>query len=258
MAIRNRSFYRAAPLAILLLCFLLTGCLTTPWDHEQAGIHMDLGLAYIEANNYNPALKELLEAEKYTPDDARIHYYLGITYHGKDLGDKAIEEFKKATELKPDYSEAHNFLGIIYTNRRQWDMAIAAFQRALANVVYDTPAAALYNMGWAYYQKGDYAMALGKYREAVDREPKTVLMPIIEKNMGLASLGLNQVDEAMQHFRKAIAVVPNFIEAQYWLAECHARQKNWEEARVQFQTLIKAAPESEFGLKAQKRLSDLK
>ena len=260
--IRNKSVDRGGAvksfLVVLLSCLLLTGCLTTPWDYEQAGIHMNLGLAYIEVNNYNPALKELLEAEKYTPDDARIHYYLGITYHGKSLSDKAIEEFKKATELKPDYSEAHNFLGIIYSNTGQWDMAIAAFQKALTNIVYDTPAAALYNMGWAYYQKGDYALSLGKYREAVLREPNTVLMPMIEKNMGLANMGLNQIDEAIQHFKKATDAVPNFIEAQYWLGECYIKKNDWVEAQAQFQALIKVAPESEFGLKAQKRLSGLK
>lgn len=245
-------------LAILLASFLLTSCLKTPWDYEQAGIHMNLGMAYIEASQYNSALKELLEAEKYTPDDPRLHFYLGITYHGKGLSNKAVAEFNKAIDLKPDYSEAHNFLGILYSNAGQWDMAIAAYQQALANIVYDTPAAALYNMGWAYYQKGDHPTAMSKYHEALRREPNTVLMPIIEKNMGLASLGLDQVDEAIQHFKKAIAVVPNYSEAQYWLGECYAKKKNWEDAKAQFQVIVKAAPESEFGIKAQKRLNDLK
>jgi type IV pilus assembly protein PilF len=257
--IKNRSAYgRAigASIAILLASLLLMSC-KTPWDYEQASIHINLGMAYIEANQYNSALKELLEAEKYTPDDARIHFYLGIVYQGRGLGDKAIAAFKRATELKPDYSEAHNFLGILYSNAGQWDMAIAAFNKALANIVYDTPAAALYNMGWAYYQKGDYATAMNKYHEALRREPNTVLMPIIAKNMGLASLALGQVNEAIQHFRKAVAVVPNYPEAQYWLAECHVKNKSWVEAKTQFQALVKAAPESEFGLKAQNRLNDL-
>lgn len=245
--------------AILLISLLLMGCLKTPWDYHQAGMHMNLGMAYIEANQYTPALKELLEAKKYTPGDARIHFYLGIAYHGNGFSDKAVDAFKRAVDLKPDYSEAHNFLGIIYSNAGQWDMAIASFNKALANIVYHTPAASLYNMGWAYYQKGDYRMAVSKYDEALRREPNTVLMPIILKNMGLASLGMGQVSEATQHFKKAIAVAPNYYpEAQYWLAECHIQKKDWEEAKTQFQALLKTAPDSEFGLKAQDRLNDLK
>lgn len=257
----NRSLLqRLAKLspAILLVSLLLMGCLKTPWDYHQAGIHMNLGIAYIEANQYTPALKELLEAEKYTPDDARIHFYLGLAYHGNGFSDKAVDAFKRAIDLNPDYSEAHNFLGIIYSNAGQWDLAIASFNKALANIVYNTPAAALYNMGWAYYQKGDYPMAVRKYDEALRREPNTVLMPIILKNMGQAKLGMGHVSEAMQDFKQALAAVPDYAEAQYWLAECYIKKKDWEEAKRQFQALVKAAPESEFGLKAQNRLNDLK
>ena len=259
--IANRGFLqrliKVSP-AILLISLLLMGCLKTPWDYHQADMHMNLGKAYIEANQYIPALKELLEAEKYTPDDARIHFYLGIAYHGNGIRDKAVDAFKTAIDLKPDYSEAHNFLGILYFNAGQWDMAIAAFNKALANIVYDTPAFALSNMGRAYYQKGDYATAMSKYHEALRREPNTVLMPIIANNMGLASLGMGRVDEAMQYFKQAIAAVPDYAEAQYWLAECYIKKKDWEEAKTQFQALVKTAPDSEFGLKAQNRLNDLK
>jgi tetratricopeptide (TPR) repeat protein len=199
-----------------------------------------------------------MEAEKYTPKDARIHFYLGIAYHGNGFSDKAVDAFKRAIDLKPDYSEAHNFLGIIYSNAGQWDMAIASFNKALANIVYQTPAAALYNIGWAYNQKGDYPMAVSKYDEALRREPNTVLAPLIFKNMGLARVGMGQVNEAMYDFKQALAAVPDYAEAQYWLAECHIKKKDWEEAKTQFQALVKAAPDSEFGLKAQKRLNDLK
>ena len=245
---------------VMMLTFLLlSGCLRTPWDYHQADMHMNLGKAYIEANQYVPALKELLEAEKYTPNDARIHYYLGIAYHENGHNDKAIDAFKRAINLKPDYSEAHNFLGIIYSNAGQWDLAIASYNMALSNIIYNNPSFALNNMGKAYHQKGDYATAMNKYREALRREPNTVIMPVIVMNMGLANLALGQVSEATQHFKKAIVVAPNYYpETQYWLAECSVKMKDWEEARMQFQALVQAAPESEFGFKAKQRLNDLK
>ena len=94
-------------LAMLLLLFF-TGCLSTPYDHERSRVHRDIGTAYIESGQYNAALKELLQAEKHTPNEAQIHYFLGIAYYGKGMNDKAVEEFRKAVDLKPDYSEAHN------------------------------------------------------------------------------------------------------------------------------------------------------
>jgi tetratricopeptide (TPR) repeat protein len=243
--------------AILLASIVIAGC-TTPWDYHQAGIHMNLGMAYISANQYTPALKELLEANKYTPYDARIHFYLGVAYHGNGMDDKAIASFRKAIALKPDYSDAHNNLGIIYINAGQLDMAIDSFNRALDNMLYETPANALNNLGRAYDQKGDYGMSLKKYEEALRREPNTVLAPIIFNNMGVANLKMDRVEEAIQNFKRALTMVPDYAEAQYWMAECLARKKNYGEARAQFQSLVEAAPESEFGLKAQKRLNALK
>jgi tetratricopeptide (TPR) repeat protein len=257
----NKGVTRRAAKAwtVMMLTFLLlAGCLRTPWDYHQADMHMNLGKAYIEANQYVPALKELLEAEKYTPSDPRIHFHLGIAYHGMGVDDKAIAAFKRAIDLKPDYSEAHNFLGTLYYNAGQWDPAIASFDRALANLLYETPANALYNMGRAYHQKGDYPQAMSRYHEALRRSPNTVLAPIIFKEMGVTSLAMGQVNEAAQHLRKALALVPDYAEAQYWLAECSVKMKDWDEAGKQFQALAEKGPESEFGLKAQGRLNDLK
>ena len=244
-------------LAMLLLLFF-TGCLSTPYDHERSRVHRDIGTAYIESGQYNAALKELLQAEKHTPNEAQIHYFLGIAYYGKGMNDKAVEEFRKAVDLKPDYSEAHNYLGTIYLNDGQWDAAIDSFNRALDNIIYDTPALALYNMGWAYHKKRDFATALKKYAEAVRREPNSVLVPMIEKNMGLVNMDQGRLDEAIQHFKDALKIAPDFAEARYWLGECYLKQQRTDEARTAFQAVVKSGPESRFGVMAQTKLIELK
>ncbi len=249
----------SAPRALAtMLLFFFTGCLSTPYDYERSRVHRDIGTAYIESGQYNAALKELLQAEKHTPNEAQIHYLLGIAYYGKSMSDKAVEEFKKAIDLKPEYSEAHNYLGTIYLNDGQWDTAIDSFNRALDNIVYDTPALALYNMGWAYHKKRDYATALKKYAEAVRREPHTALMPMIEKNMGLVNFEQGRMDEAVQHFKEALKLAPDFAEARYWLGESYLNQKRTDEARNAFQAVVKSGPESRFGVMAQMKLIELK
>jgi type IV pilus assembly protein PilF len=243
---------------VLLLFVLFTGCLSTPYDYERARVHKDIGTAYIESGQYNAALKELMQAEKHRPDEAQIHYLLGIAYYGKGMNDKAIESFKKAVDLKPDYSEAHNYLGTIYSNAGQWDAAIESFNRALENIVYDTPALALFNMGWAYYKKRDYSTALKMYAEASRRDPNTVLLPMLEKNMGLVNFDQGRLDEAIRHFRDALKIAPDFVEAQYWLGESYLQQQRRDEARAAFRAVVKAGPESKFGVMAQTKLIELK
>ncbi|MBN1613688.1 MAG: tetratricopeptide repeat protein [Deltaproteobacteria bacterium] len=245
-------------LSIFSLILLPAGCATSRWKQEQADVHMKIGMGQLESRQYHEAMKEFLAAQKMDPSDARIHYYLGIAYNGKGLREKAIESFGRALSLKPDYPEASNYLGTVYLDMGFWDKAIALFEQAASNTMYDTPAAALYNMGWAYHNKGDYGMALVKYREAIARQPNSVLMPLIEKNMGLANFARQDFVQAREHFEKSLTMAPNLVEAMYWLGECHVELNDSAAALKAFQKVFNLDPESQLGQRAKKRIEELK
>ncbi|MBE9547626.1 MAG: tetratricopeptide repeat protein [Proteobacteria bacterium] len=236
-----------------ILCGM-AGCATNGLKKERADAHLDVGKAYIQARQYTFALKELLEAEKINPRDPEIHYCLGISYHGKGLTKEAIAEFEKVVDLKPNYSNAHNYLGTIYLSIGLVDKAIGEFNKALANVLYTTPEVALYNMGRAYSQKGDYRTALTKYNEAVIKKPNTIPIPLIEKDMGIVSFKLGDVDKAIRHFRKSLEIAPEYVEPHYWLGRCYVKKGNVDGAIEEFRAVVRIAPESEFGRKARESL----
>jgi type IV pilus assembly protein PilF len=215
---------------------------------------LNIGAAYVEGGDYTAALKELLEAEKYSQENPKVHYYLAFAYFGKAYNDKAIEECEMAVRLKPDYSVAYNFLGTLYYNRGQYDKAIAAFNSALANILYETPEMSLYNMGRAYAGKGDYQRALTKYREASAKAAKPDLLPLIEKEMGKASFAQGDINVAIGHFKKSTELVPSLVESYFWLGECYAKQKRMSEARQAYEMVVKLAPNSDFSLKAKQAL----
>jgi type IV pilus assembly protein PilF len=242
---------------LLFLVMQICACTNTPWHREQAELFLNKGISFIEMRQFNSAAKELLEAEKYSPDDHRIHYFLGMAYHGKGMRDKAIEEFKEAISLQEDYSEAHNYLGTLYSDMELWDQAIEEFDRALANAIYDTPAKALYNAGWAYYAKKDYKTALIKYQEALRREPMTYLRPQIEKNIGLVYFAQNNISEAIGHFEKAVVLNSLLYDVHFLLGECYLRIKDPEKARKEFQAVIKLSPRSSSGQQANIYLQSL-
>lgn len=244
-------------LVVLFLFGGLSACGPSPWAVDMAESHLKLGIAQIQAEQYNNALKELMKAEELTPDNARIHYFLGIAYHSKALRKQSVSEFERAIALKPDYSDAYNFLGTIYLNEGLWDRAIAMFEKALANILYDTPAAALYNMGWAYHQKGDYRTALLKYREAKIRDPNTVLMPLIEMNMGRAAFELGEYAEAVVHLKKSVELAPAMAEPYYWLGRCYVKMGRKEPAIAAYAEAVKRAPASESGTMAREHLDAL-
>lgn len=242
---------------LLLLLIQICACTNTPWHRQQAEIFLNKGISLIEMRQFNNAAKELLEAEKYYPDDYKIHYFLGMAYHGKGMKEKAVKEFQEAISLKEDYSEAHNYLGTLYSDMGLWDQAIEEFDKALANAIYDTPAMALYNAGWAYYSKKDYKTALIKYQEALQREPFTNLRPQIEKNMGLIYFDQNNIQEAITHFKKSVELNPLLYDAQFLLGECYVKIKDTTQAKKAFQSVLKLSPQSPFGSKAKNYLQSL-
>ena len=245
---------RLLVLPALLLC--LAACANTARFQERAGNHIQVGTAYLSSVQYTLALKEFLAAEKLTPNDPKIHYLLGISYHGKGLSDMAIVEFQRALVLKPDDSEVHNYLGAIYMEKGRWDDAIASFNRALANILYDTPSVSLYNLGRAYYEKREYDLALKYYRNAVEKDPDNILMPWIEKNIGMCWLAKGDTEEAVRHFQKSLTLAPSLAESHYWLGLCYQKLKRQADAAAAFQSAIRLAPESEFGRKAKESIKN--
>ncbi len=249
---------RTTCMMILGIMILLTlGCATVNTNQEKANDHMAIGAAFMKSGQYTDALREFFEAEKLTPNDPVLHYYIGIAYLAKEARDKAMMEFQKAVRLNPDYSEAHNYIGTLYLENNQLDLAIASFDRALANILYDTPAVSLYNKGWALYKKGDYKGSIACYKQAFKTRDSEPLLPPLEKNMGLSYLALGQYADAATHFNEALAKAPDYTEAKYWLAVVKVRQKQYSEASKLLQEVVREAPQSEYGAKAKDMLAKI-
>jgi len=238
--------------------FLCCSCTYTPWHRQQAEIFLNKGISFLQVGQYNKALKELLESEKYYSDNPKVHYYMGMTYHGKGMREKAYEEFKNAIALDANYSEAHNYLGTMYMDDGLWDQAIAEFDKALANPIYETPAMAIYNSAWAYYSKKDYKTALARYYEALRADPRTHLRPQIEKNIGLIYYDRNEFPDAIRHLKNSIDLDASVFDAHFLLGQSYLKIKDYKNARKEFQTVIQLAPDSDFARRARNYLQSLK
>jgi type IV pilus assembly protein PilF len=244
-----------AGLAVLSMMF--AGCTTDAELKEKAMGHIRIGTAHIQAGQYTPALKELLEAEKLTPNDPAVHYYLGIAYERKGFMDDAFKEFQKAIALKPDYSEAHNFLGTIYLARGNYDEAIASFNKALLNPLYETPSVPLYNMGRAYKAKGDLKGAYASFSEAIRKEPNSHLLFALELNLGVIDYQQGSYPEAEKHLTRSIERAPNLAETHYWLGMTQMQLRKRKEAAESFKKVIQLAPESDWAVKSRENLKRL-
>lgn len=248
---------KLAVVIILAFILLFTACTNTPWHRDQADVYLKKGIALLEAQEFLGALRELLEADKYAPNDAEINYHLGIAYLGRGLRDLAMERFQKAVSLKNDYSEAYNYIGAIYNEMEQWEKALPYFDKALANHLYANPEHALYNSGRSYFSLQNYDMALRRFVEALQQDRAGILRPEIEASIGLVYLKQSNRHQAIAHLERAVSLNPSLYDAHFFLAEAYLAIQDKTRAKKSFQQVIELAPQSTFGQKARNYLQSL-
>ncbi len=245
---------------IAMACLgLLAGCAaqqTTEKNSELAEATREIGEAYMRQGDYTAALRELIKAQNLNPDDPYVHNDLGLCYMAKERMTDAVKHFKKAIALKPEYAPARNNLGSAYLAMEQWDAAIAVFKEITKDVLYATPHFPLYNLGIAYYRKGDYAKSLDYYREALKIQPDFVKALY---GIGRTYLAMNQGSLALRHLERAAQQAPKVPEIHFDLAEAYVLVGRFDQARHTYETVIDLAPsDSPLAAKARRRMGSLR
>jgi tetratricopeptide (TPR) repeat protein len=97
--------------------------------HAVATDYMDLGLAYTQANNLNPALSALTTAKQMDPKLIAIDYNLGILYKRELHYGPAEAAFKKVLAADPDDPASLFNLGTVYFAERKMELALQTHER---------------------------------------------------------------------------------------------------------------------------------
>ena len=233
----------------------LTGCATSEADKQRAGAHFRLGSHYLQQGDSSSALRELLEGEKLDPRDANIQFALGWAYAAKGRYPQALEHHQQVLRLDPQFTEAYNAIGSINLELGKWDDAIGAFDHALKDVLYLTPFYVLNNMGWAYFKKGDRPKAIDCFKKALDMKPD---FGLAHYNLGLAYKDSQKPEEAIGAFRAAITNAPTLLDGHFQLGVLYFNTGRREEAQKAFAEVIRLSPASESARTAQQYLDLLK
>lgn len=199
-------------------------------------------LAFLAAQRYREALRDLKIVEESRPEDANVQRDMGKAYQGLGKPDRAAEHYHRALELKEDLVEARALLGLlaletgdysraagqlaIASRQAPEDLGVAAglasalarggelekavdqFERAA--VLGRLNATALVDWGMALAQTARYAEAARRFQEALEQNPDNAQILV---NLGLASEALGQRDRAVAYYRKAMQIEPNPIAA---------------------------------------------
>ncbi|MBL0712930.1 MAG: tetratricopeptide repeat protein [Desulfosarcina sp.] len=234
---------------------IFSGCALTTYKREMAKndaeAHRRLGDAYSRQGNITRALRAYLDALAIYEPNPETHYSLGLAYKQKKNYEKAIQHLNRAIELKPDMGPARNSLGVVYSTDHQYDKAIEVLQRLIEDQGFDiylTPHYPKYNLGWAYYQKGQYIKARQYFSQVSDYYasgiPKDRIYVLNARAFGLTYLATDEPIEALKYFDKVQAVAPKWPELYLDLAHANRMAGFKDLALTNYRKVIELAPDS--------------
>jgi len=172
---------------------------------ERAQAYREMGEAYMRQKSYTRALREFLRAELIYEQDPYLQINLGLAFMAKKEYEKAISHFQYTLKLKPDFSPARNNLGAAYMENENWNDAIECFVAVKNDLLYETPHFPLTNLGFIYYQSGDYNKSIKCYKEALELMPE---FPKALHGLGLSYMKAERYDEAVKALEKAVKKRP--------------------------------------------------
>ena len=208
--------------------------------------HYNLGIAYLEAGQYNRAVPEFEAAIKLDPNFIGAHCALCRAYLEQDELENAGIAVTAALKLDVNYQpalllrgtmiEAYYDRGKTHLNDGRYTEAVAAFQKAItldADLRDNAQAAPSENtyiyvhLGAAYIGMKAYAKAIEALEQAISQDADLV---DAHYNLGYAYVEQGVHDKAIPHLERAIAIAPHLKRAHYNLARAYRESGNLEAA----------------------------
>ncbi len=171
-----------------------------------------LGKVYAAEKKYQQAIDALTSASLYRPESQEVLIDLAIAYFDAEQYEKALEPLAKALRLNPQSAGAHHMLGKSYFMLGDFDKSAAELQTALKITPKDNDIA--YTLGLAYLKQHQLAPAQQIYERMLKQFGDRPQLRIV---FGRAYRETGFLAEAIEEFKKAVALDPHFARAHYYL-----------------------------------------
>ena len=203
-------------------------------DPSLAIVHSNLAASYIAKGELERARKAALKALEVDPEFADAYNNLGNAYFAMGRFDDALESYEKTIELQPKYADALVNRGLVLGQKERFKEAIASFSKAL-EIDSNSPSAYM-GLGKAYLSLRRPAKAASSFESVIELEEgnaeayewlakshfaerrldkgKEALArglrvspenPLLHHLYGQVLAGEERFDDAIQHFKRAIA-----------------------------------------------------
>jgi len=161
--------------------------------------HYNLGLAYLNLKQNQPAVDELTEAKRLSPREPMVLNNLALAHAG--VGDTigAILMVKEALKLDPALIEAHNNLGAFLFERSEFNAARLEFIEVLKHD--PSSVSARFNLARTLAAMGEHGPAIRELEAILVQQPDDGQA---HYQLGLSYAATGRKDEAIREIQRAL------------------------------------------------------
>lgn len=190
------------------------------------------------------------------PFIARVYWYYGAKEVKEGNLEKALTVYQKSLQYDPYLGSIYYRIGeILMFYKKNFTLAEEYFKNAEKYTDYPKLPQYFANI---YFQRGELNKAIVKLEQAITyQESKTTMMPLY-LTLGTSYLKLEDYEKAEIAFNNALEIDINSVKVHYNLAVVYLKQGKKDMALLEFQEVIKLAPDSTEAEYSQEVLSKLK
>jgi tetratricopeptide (TPR) repeat protein len=161
--------------------------------------------AYIQTEQYAPAIALLQEALKKTPDDMDLQFELGSSYERSGDTKSSERMFLGILEKHPDHPATLNYLGYMWAEggvnlERATEMLNRAVKQEPRNGAY------IDSLGWVYFRQGKLELAEKYLTDAAKLLPRDAT---VHEHLGDVLAKRGEVHRALDLYREALTFEPD-------------------------------------------------
>lgn len=186
---------------------LLTAC-TSSVNYEQAQLEevtqarINLGLGYLEKNQWQLARKNLESAVALSPENVRAR--MSLAFYLQKVGEvvEAEQHYDQALKIAPSDPDLLNNYGTFLCHTNRYEQAQDAFLNAIVQKGYYKLSASYENAGLCAFKFDDKKNAKKWFTKAVDHEPNRFLSTLYLIELELKEKALSQARNRIEFFHE--------------------------------------------------------
>jgi tetratricopeptide (TPR) repeat protein len=166
----------------------------------------ELGWCENEMADYASAIHHFSQTSKFWPNIAKVYFELGYAFEKSGKIDSAIANYNICVRLKPDYVNAFKQLAAITFDQRNYAAAADHYKNFLGKAPVEIKDTLYwYNKGYCEIITEDYAAAKISFLNSLKYKVDNLKLFL---QLGFACKQLNQNDQAIDYYKKAIDLDP--------------------------------------------------